>query len=62
MNQEQWVLCPACHGKTRLKIREDTILSKLPLFCPKCRQETLINVKQMHISVIKEPVAMSQSR
>lgn len=55
MNQEKWLICPVCGSKTRLKLREDTILEKFPLYCPKCKQETLINVKQMNISVIKEP-------
>lgn len=26
MNQNQWILCPVCRGKTRLKIRDDTVL------------------------------------
>ena len=62
MNQEKWLICPVCGSKTRLKLREDTILEKFPLYCPKCKQETLINVKQMNISVIKEPDAQTQSR
>nr|WP_300795060.1 cysteine-rich KTR domain-containing protein [uncultured Acetatifactor sp.] len=40
----QWAFCPICHNKTRLKIREYTVLENFPLFCPKCKQETLINV------------------
>ncbi len=62
MNQEKWLICPICGSKTRLKLREDTILEKFPLYCPKCKQETLINVRQMNISVIKEPDAQTQSR
>ena len=58
MINEQWILCPICHNKTRLKIREDTIIERLPLYCPKCKQETLIQVKQLNISVIKEPDAL----
>ena len=60
--KSEWVLCPICKSKTRLKIREDTVLEHFPLFCPKCKQETLINVKQLNISVIKEPDAQTQSR
>ncbi|MBD5466153.1 MAG: hypothetical protein HDR22_10135 [Lachnospiraceae bacterium] len=26
-----------------------------PFYCPKCRQETLIGVKNLRIKVIKEP-------
>ncbi|MEY8424444.1 cysteine-rich KTR domain-containing protein [Lachnospiraceae bacterium 38-14] len=43
-------------------MREDTVLENFPLFCPKCNQETLINVTQFNISVIKEPDAQTQSR
>ncbi|WP_300418518.1 cysteine-rich KTR domain-containing protein [uncultured Oscillibacter sp.] len=28
MQIEQWILCPVCKGKTRLKIRADTILKE----------------------------------
>ena len=59
---EKWVLCPVCNSKTRLKIREDTELKNFPLFCPKCKTETLINLKQLNMSVIKEPDAQTQSR
>jgi len=62
MKQEKWLMCPICGSKTRLKLREDTILINFPLYCPKCKQETLINVQQMNMSVIKEPDAQTQSR
>ncbi len=62
MKIEKWLLCPVCGSKTRLKLREDTILENFPLYCPKCRQETLIRVQQMNMSVIKEPDAQTQSR
>nr|WP_216083857.1 cysteine-rich KTR domain-containing protein [Hydrogeniiclostridium mannosilyticum] len=55
--KSEWVLCPICKSKTRLKLREDTVLENFPLFCPKCKQETLISMKHMRISIIKEPDA-----
>ncbi|MDL2254460.1 cysteine-rich KTR domain-containing protein [Ruminococcaceae bacterium OttesenSCG-928-I18] len=58
----EWLLCPVCQNKTRIQMREDTELINFPLFCPKCKQESLIHVKQMNISVIKEPDAKTQSR
>ena len=54
---EQWILCPVCGNKTRLKIREDTELKNFPLFCPKCKQEALINIQKFNMSVIKSPFA-----
>ncbi|MDI9486465.1 MAG: cysteine-rich KTR domain-containing protein [Bacillota bacterium] len=58
----EWICCPICGGKTRNRIREDTVLMNYPLYCPKCKQETLISVKQLNMSVIKEPDAKTQSR
>lgn len=52
-----WILCPACGSKTRDKIREDTVLKNFPLYCPKCKQESLIEVENLNIVVIKEPDA-----
>ncbi len=53
---------PVCGNKTRIKIHDDAVLENFPLFCPKCKKETIINVKQMNMSVIKEPDAKTQSR
>ena len=58
----EWILCPICGNKTRIRIRDDTVIENLPLFCPKCKKETLINVRQLNMSVIKEPDAQTQSR
>ncbi|NDO38459.1 cysteine-rich KTR domain-containing protein [Anaerotruncus colihominis] len=35
--QEQWLLCPVCNHKTRIKLWQDTVIERLPLYCPKCR-------------------------
>lgn len=51
----KWVFCPRCGNKTHNKIREDTILKNYPLYCPKCRQETLIAIDKLKIKVITEP-------
>ena len=57
LQNEKWVHCPICKNKTRTKIRLDTVLKNFPLFCPKCKRETIINVKQFNTSIIKEPDA-----
>ena len=62
MKGSKWILCPICGEKTRTKIRKDTELKNFPLFCPKCRKETLINLIQGNITIIKEPDAKTQSR
>lgn len=57
MEQNKWILCPVCNSKTRLQIREDTELRNFPLYCPKCKQETLVDVKKLQVTIIKEPDA-----
>ena len=53
MKRMIWRLCPVCGNKTRLKVRQDTELINFPLYCPKCKQETLVNVKNTQLSVIR---------
>lgn len=50
-----WVHCPTCGGRTRVKVREDTILVHFPLFCPKCKTETKINVAKLKMIKSNEP-------
>ena len=57
-NEVGWVLCPVCGNKTRTKVRYDTVLENFPLFCPKCKQETIISLIEQNISIIKEPDAI----
>lgn len=61
MNNEQgcgkWIPCPICNGKTRTKVYADTVLLNFPLYCPKCRKETRIDVIQLKITLSKEPDA-----
>ena len=57
MLETKWVLCPNCGNKTRLKIREDTKIKNFPLFCPKCKRETLIAIDHFRIDELKEPDA-----
>ena len=49
----EWVRCPVCGNKTRLQIRKDTELKNFPLYCPKCKQESLIEAKDVQVTVVK---------
>lgn len=60
MNKAKWILCPVCGSKTRDRIREDTILKNFPLYCPKCKQESLIGVKALQVTVIRGLEAKTQ--
>ena len=48
-----WVPCPICGSKTWTKVYADTVLIKFPLFCPKCRKETCIDVVKLKMVVSK---------
>ncbi|QNK39802.1 cysteine-rich KTR domain-containing protein [Caproicibacter fermentans] len=62
MRRTDWIRCPVCGNKTRIQIRDDTILIHFPLFCPKCKQITLIDVKDQNMIIVTEPDAKTQSR
>lgn len=54
MAKIEWILCPVCGHKTRNQIREDTVLLNFPLYCPKCKQGTLIEAKKLQVTVIED--------
>ena len=58
MKKIEWIHCPICGNKTRTMMREDTELKYFPLFCPKCKQEVLIEARNLQVTVINEPDAL----
>ena len=52
-NKEHWILCPACGSKTRARLLPDTVLRSFPLFCPKYRRESIINVQNYKVSTLR---------
>ena len=53
--KSHWVHCPVCDAKTRIKVYEDTVLLKFPLFCPKCKKEIRIDIVQLKMALSAEP-------
>ena len=53
IERKRWIRCPNCRGKTRAKIYKDTVLIKFPLYCPKCKKETLVDVIQLKMVLSK---------
>lgn len=51
---------PDVRGETRLRLLQRTVLRDFPLFCPKCRQERLINAQNFQIELIDQPDAKTQ--
>lgn len=54
----EWLYCPVCSNKTRNKVRSDTELKNYPLFCPKCKKETVIDVRNQKIYVVSNQVLL----
>lgn len=52
--ETEWIRCPVCGNKTRDRIRKDTVLKNYPLYCPKYKQETLIEAENLKITVIQK--------
>ena len=57
MDNEQinsrWIRCPICDSKTRTKVYADTVMFNFPLYCPKCKKETKIDVLQLKMAKSK---------
>ena len=59
MDKAEWIHCPVCKGKTRLQMLKDTEMKNFPLYCPKCKQESLIDVKAFQIT--KSNIVLNRS-
>ena len=47
MGEERWLCCPICGTRTTIKVFEDTVLLKFPLYCPKCKEDIIIDVVKL---------------
>jgi len=59
---ECWLYCPACCSKTRTRVRRNTVMENFSLYCHRCKHETIINVVNMNMRIVKEPDASMQSQ
>ena len=51
-SEEKWVMCPLRGAKTRLRLLQKTVLVSFPLFCPKCKHESIINARNYKVKKI----------
>ena len=52
----------ALNAGTRTKLRADTVVDNFPLYCPKCKRESLISAKKFKVRAIKEETIESQTQ
>lgn len=55
--ETEWIRCPVCGNKTRDRIRKDTVLKNLSPLLSESKQETMIETRNLQVTVIKEPDA-----
>lgn len=55
VDESGWIHCPKCKCRTRTKIRKETIVKYFPIFCPKCKNESLIDIVDLNIKLSIEP-------
>ncbi|MDY4447978.1 MAG: cysteine-rich KTR domain-containing protein [Gemmiger sp.] len=48
-----WLLCPRCRKKTKVKILPETVLLHFPLYCPRCKKESIISVAKLKMILEK---------
>ncbi|MBE5750327.1 MAG: conjugal transfer protein [Clostridiales bacterium] len=54
MIETKWIICPECGEKTRVKIKQTTIMKDFLLFCNHCKKEFTVDVENFTVKVIKE--------
>ena len=53
MEETKWIKCPECGEKTRVKIKNTTIMKDFLLFCHHCKKEFTIDVEDFKVIVIE---------
>jgi len=49
-----WAYCPNCGAKTKVGVYFDTVMIRFPLYCTKCKTETLVDVVQFKMVLSEE--------
>lgn len=45
INSKGYICCPKCGEKTKTKVLPETVLMQFPLYCQRCKKESIINLK-----------------
>ena len=52
-----WLICPKCNRKTRVRVYYNTVLKNFPLYCHWCKTETIISLDHCKLKIQNEPDA-----
>jgi len=50
----QWLCCPNCGAKTKIGVYFETTLVIFPLYCSRCKTETIISGRNYNMMLNKE--------
>ena len=53
MDETKWITCPKCGEKTRVKIKQTTIMKDFLLYCHHCKIEFTVNVENYILEVLE---------
>lgn len=53
IDNKGFILCSVCRGKTKQIAYKNTEIVNFPLFCPKCKQVSMIDVKNGVVKLSK---------
>ncbi len=59
--KERWAACPDCGGNTRTRVREDSVLFHHLMYCPRCKKNFLVNIRQFQTEVVREAEVQTRS-
>ena len=45
INSKGYICCPQCGEKTKTKVLPETVLMQFPLYCQRCKKESIINLR-----------------
>lgn len=43
--QNGWAVCPVCGWARMMRVEPDTRAKRLPVYCKRCRHETIVNIE-----------------
>ena len=52
--ETQWINCPKCGEKTKVKLQESTIMKKFLLYCHRCKKEFIVDVQNFIVTVVEK--------
>lgn len=44
--KDGWLMCPVCGKKKVLRLMPETTAKDLPVYCPRCGQESIVTIDQ----------------